>query len=805
MSVPKPTPTRSEVAEGRLCSKCASISFDYDHDENRARPRINLGTIGSILQTVSCALCAIIQEIWKDNVAHQPGRRHLDTDVEVDMEIWKELSDAPTYNHELDLSFLFHHRSNGTSGDNDNDNDSGSDRSSGRSNTPVRNSDYRSLDIHYDMLKKPRYLPVLRITHEDVKMVRIPPTELSDIHFACRSMDDQCNLKLMKDHLQTCMDTHGEICEQTRAWPWGSSGGQVPVQIRLPAGFRLIDVESWQIIEAPSNAQFVALSYRWDGTDKDPSKEERHTTLTGETWRLLTTEGGVKLACLPKTVMDAVEVCRALDLKFLWVDSLCINQDDEEDLEDQIQHMDAIYSRATITIVEATDSEPSKGLECLHSRSPKQSAVRIDGIRFIVAEPALDWILSRSKWFTRGWTYQEFLMSKRLLVFTSSKAHYVCQTGTFAEDTTTYPLDSKRIKDSRDALLSWKLPWLRYPDSDFRSQALYRKTYSCWHFYCQTLVDYSRRELTKDTDHLAAISGILRTMGRHCDDTFFCGLPSKLFPWCLLWHPMGESLRKDIWPSWSWLGWTGPKCIPSEKAIPLHDKFTNVYRVDSALDRMSLVTDDMEQAIDQRPVDAERVTWFDGRFHDSPAGELQDHPLAKQAFIESGFLCFTADTTLLTITPDTDVPRVPVEVSRLRRYRILSGKVWIGTIFLGPNGKDPAGNDTYEGELERCEFVKLTKLWFPMRTIRESLFMWLTDYVDEDSSQPRIFSEDFYNHDMLTQDYDSSIWGVSLQTPMHHVMWVERSGSMTFRKAVGVIAWHGVPYEEWKEETIHLY
>lgn len=70
MSVPVLKPTPSDAAEERLCSKCAAISLDYDPDKHPSRPRINLGAMSSILHRVSCALCAIIGEIWKDIVAH---------------------------------------------------------------------------------------------------------------------------------------------------------------------------------------------------------------------------------------------------------------------------------------------------------------------------------------------------------------------------------------------------------------------------------------------------------------------------------------------------------------------------------------------------------------------------------------------------------------------------------------------------------------------------------------------------------------------------------------------------------------
>jgi hypothetical protein len=53
---------------------------------------------------------------------------------------------------------------------------------------------------------------------------------------------------------------------------------------------------------------------------------------------------------LPRTIRDAIEVTRAIDYRYLWVDSLCIIQDDEQDRDFQIAMMDQIYSNADLTI-----------------------------------------------------------------------------------------------------------------------------------------------------------------------------------------------------------------------------------------------------------------------------------------------------------------------------------------------------------------------------------------------------------------------------------------------------------------------
>jgi hypothetical protein len=67
---------------------------------------------------------------------------------------------------------------------------------------------------------------------------------------------------------------------------------------------------------------------------------------------------------LPRTVRDAITVTRSLEYGYLWVDSLCIIQDDKQDQDLQIGMMDEIYSNATLTI--AAGSGLRKSVELLH-------------------------------------------------------------------------------------------------------------------------------------------------------------------------------------------------------------------------------------------------------------------------------------------------------------------------------------------------------------------------------------------------------------------------------------------------------
>lgn len=249
---------------------------------------------------------------------------------------------------------------------------------------------------------------------------------------------------------------------------------------------------------------------------------------------------------LPQTVADAIHVCRQLGEQYLWVDALCIIQDDDVDQPAQLSQIDKVYGRAIATIVAASGIDPSKGLSCLRSRDPPQVNCCIRGIRYIASGPPLKHVIEKTSWNTRRWTYQELMLSRRFIIFTSTQLFFVCAANAVAEDTVyRIPTDpSGRQKSFLHHLAVWTLP------GDPRTD-------SCWKLYNTAITEYTKRDLPYISDRLPAISGVLRSLGRYWNDAFLCELPAKLFPYCLLWHPSASSRRYDKWPSWSWAGWTG--------------------------------------------------------------------------------------------------------------------------------------------------------------------------------------------------------------------------------------------------------
>lgn len=96
---------------------------------------------------------------------------------------------------------------------------------------------------------------------------------------------------------------------------------------------------------------YVALSYCWGGDQ--PHKTTRES--------LAKHDGTLDLYRLPATIQDACKVTHGLGFSYLWVDSLCIVQDDENEKQKEIANMELIYSNATVTISASRASSCTNG------------------------------------------------------------------------------------------------------------------------------------------------------------------------------------------------------------------------------------------------------------------------------------------------------------------------------------------------------------------------------------------------------------------------------------------------------------
>jgi Heterokaryon incompatibility protein (HET) len=322
---------------------------------------------------------------------------------------------------------------------------------------------------------------------------------------------------------------------------------------------RLIDVDKRRIVSGCCNVSFVALSYVW-GEDTEPF-------LTQSTEFAFQQEGSLNESILPATIYDAVLVTRGLGERYLWVDSCCIVQDDEQDKLKYVPRMDLIYGLAIVTIIATSGISVEAGLPGVRkgSRSRVQESFAAKDVQLIeTLDPngngdSLSYI-GESTWNERGWTFQERLLSRRALVFTDEQIYWECRIASWSED-------SYRESPSIPTIYRHSL------HDELPRQPLNADTEDFERSYRMLVEAYSARLFRNEEDYLDGFAGVLQTFERLYDEPFTWGLPQSFFSSALTWpcetsRPLakrrvglhssmraGGIITKCRFPSWSWVGW----------------------------------------------------------------------------------------------------------------------------------------------------------------------------------------------------------------------------------------------------------
>jgi hypothetical protein len=235
---------------------------------------------------------------------------------------------------------------------------------------------------------------------------------------------NQVDLSLFARWLSHCQRVHSDCGDGHR---WDRTAGE----LKKNGQFRLIDVNSMCVVSATPGCSYVALSYVWGASQTLRAKKADF---------IKSKNGGMHLNLssvkLPRTIDHAIQVTKLLKEKYLWVDAICIMQDDPEELANNISAMDLIYKASKITIVAAAGDNSEVGLPGLlpGSRAVEQIRENVNGITLMVPQPELESLLSKSTWSTRAWTFQEERLSKRKLVFIDGLVYYKCAEDTWCED-----------------------------------------------------------------------------------------------------------------------------------------------------------------------------------------------------------------------------------------------------------------------------------------------------------------------------------------------------------------------------------
>jgi hypothetical protein len=250
-----------------------------------------------------------------------------------------------------------------------------------------------------------------------------------------------------------------------------------------------------------------------------------------------------------------VIICQQLQIRYLWIDAICIIQDSEEDWQSESAQMLNVYGNAYLTLMAASAEDENAPI--LTSRNSSECDADLHQLNLTIGRENCHFIVTNRGYVEnepdylqdRAWCFQEEIISTRKLYIFANQINWICLETTWSEGY--HGLDD--LPDS-----SWSEEfhslddWL---DSDPRSlQRLYNsvmstsiakpelgRMISVWN---EVVQQYTARELTKPSDKLVALSGIANAFNQGRTDQYLAGIFREHLPCALLWQRSKKKWNK---------------------------------------------------------------------------------------------------------------------------------------------------------------------------------------------------------------------------------------------------------------------
>jgi hypothetical protein len=334
---------------------------------------------------------------------------------------------------------------------------------------------------------------------------------------------------------------------------------------------------------------YMTLSHRWGKTS--------YKKLTAESLEQF--KNRIDISDLPVSFKETMHIARLARIKYLWIDSLCIQQDDDKkDWEIEAQLMGKVYSHSFLNISATLADDDARSLldQSNHPFDPTllnlpcMKKVRI----FKVGDPKVRlemlqqrsrkvWTVDHDVWEdeieqgplqSRGWVFQERFLSPRILHFAERQLAWECHQISALE---MFPrrvppgLIQGSRSDVADNVLVAKIP----------TSANILEFRRSWD---EIVAKYTKTDLTFNKDKLVAFAGVAKTIEAARGDTYLAGLWKSTFIYQLAWtrarddivhHP--RELSSGRAPSWSWLSVDGDVISPHPEKIRKHFAHVAVY------------------------------------------------------------------------------------------------------------------------------------------------------------------------------------------------------------------------------------
>ena len=268
---------------------------------------------------------------------------------------------------------------------------------------------------------------------------------------------------------------------------------------------------SHRLVECGSQKKltYAAVSYCWGASKFIQSNRSTYTRY----------KRAIPPCAFPTAFRDAILVCQKFGLYYLWIDSLCILQDDLHEWAVESAKMADIYEGASLVIAATTAVNPHRSfLDSINSASDRMVEIEPEEPLYSLPAVKARRLLRKSGWHlrdediqkpgmldanpleARGWALQEKLLARRYISFAEKEMQWHCKSDSLCECET--PPDINTLV------------------SEFRSD-LANAPFAAWHV---AVMVYTARSMSHPEDKLAALAGIAARIAPLLGSSYFCGI-----------------------------------------------------------------------------------------------------------------------------------------------------------------------------------------------------------------------------------------------------------------------------------------
>jgi len=385
------------------------------------------------------------------------------------------------------------------------------------------------------------------------------------------------SMEIIEKWLEHCVKQHPSCRQELEA----NNSSPLPKRVINvgPDGNSGIHIFEHDDDNSPVKGQYVALSHCWGIT-------KHILTLMGniEDWKK-----NIPWNILHSTFQEAIAIARRLGIRYLWIDSLCIIQDDSKDWNIEAAKMGSIYSRAYLVIAATGAVDGNGGIFIkkvpyitLRGEDQHQKQFEIF-VRHQLDHRSFGWDVTygetqratRYKYrqtinpgyplFTRAWCFQERVLGSRVLHFTRDELIFECisslscECGALADFSDDWILparnfvSSRHLQDASSDLQGYAPTLGNLPE--LTMQNLIAKGFSIFAEWYDLASEYSEKQITRSTDWLPALAGLATKWEGPKTGNYLSGLWSKDLLRGLSWESLAPEINENsvyIAPSWSW-------------------------------------------------------------------------------------------------------------------------------------------------------------------------------------------------------------------------------------------------------------